>query len=183
VSKIPDNAPVLQILTVTFPFFALVLCGFVAARRGMLPMAAIPGLNSFEGVFDLEQLAARTECRQRKRVSGFACHSSELGKQIKADRESPSSEAVSCRALRRAPVTQECGGVPQQVWRRETQLLRDNKSNCYISPAYLFGSNDVVKVYLLVVLFARLSLPQKDRPWFLKGGVFAFPTDIPHSAR
>jgi len=36
---------VLQVLTVTFPFFALVLCGFVAARRGMLPLQAIPGLN------------------------------------------------------------------------------------------------------------------------------------------
>ena len=44
--KIPDNAPVLQILTITFPFFALVLCGFVAARRGMLPMPTIPGLNA-----------------------------------------------------------------------------------------------------------------------------------------
>ncbi len=43
----------LQILTVTFPFFALVLCGFIAARRGMLPMAAIPGLNSFVLFFAL----------------------------------------------------------------------------------------------------------------------------------
>jgi malonate transporter len=45
--------PVLQILTVTFPFFALVLCGFVAARRGMLPLAAIPGLNGFVLFFAL----------------------------------------------------------------------------------------------------------------------------------
>ena len=37
----------LQILNVTFPFFALVLCGYLAARRGMLSLAAIPGLNSF----------------------------------------------------------------------------------------------------------------------------------------
>jgi predicted permease len=44
---------VLQILSVTFPFFALVLCGFVAARRGMLPMAAIPGLNAFVLFFAL----------------------------------------------------------------------------------------------------------------------------------
>ena len=43
----------LQILTITFPFFALVLCGFVAARRGMLPMAAIPGLNGFVLFFAL----------------------------------------------------------------------------------------------------------------------------------
>ena len=38
---------VLHILLVTFPFFALVLCGYLAARRGMLPLEAIPGLNTF----------------------------------------------------------------------------------------------------------------------------------------
>ena len=44
---------VLHILTVTFPFFALVLCGYLAARRGMLPLAAIPGLNGFVLFFAL----------------------------------------------------------------------------------------------------------------------------------
>jgi predicted permease len=44
---------VLQILAVTFPFFALVLCGFVAAQRGVLPLAAIPGLNGFVLFFAL----------------------------------------------------------------------------------------------------------------------------------
>ena len=48
-----DNVAMLQVLTVTFPFFALVLCGFVAARRGMLPLAAIPGLNGFVLFFAL----------------------------------------------------------------------------------------------------------------------------------
>lgn len=43
----------LQILYVTFPFFALVLCGFVAARSGVLPLAAIPGLNGFVLYFAL----------------------------------------------------------------------------------------------------------------------------------
>lgn len=43
----------LGILLVTFPFFALVLCGYVAARRRMLPLAAIPGLNSFVLYFAL----------------------------------------------------------------------------------------------------------------------------------
>ena len=43
----------LQILIVTFPFFALVLCGYLAARRGMLPLAAIPGLNGFVLFFAL----------------------------------------------------------------------------------------------------------------------------------
>ena len=43
----------LHILTITFPFFALVLCGFIAARRGMLPIAAIPGLNTFVLFFAL----------------------------------------------------------------------------------------------------------------------------------
>lgn len=43
----------LQILTITFPFFALVLCGFLAAHRGLLPLAAIPGLNGFVLFFAL----------------------------------------------------------------------------------------------------------------------------------
>ncbi len=43
----------LQILTVTFPFFALVLCGYLAARRRMLPLEAIPGLNGFVLFFAL----------------------------------------------------------------------------------------------------------------------------------
>ena len=43
----------LQILSVTFPFFALVLCGFFAAKRGMLPLAAIGGMNSFVLFFAL----------------------------------------------------------------------------------------------------------------------------------
>jgi malonate transporter and related proteins len=44
---------VLSILLVTFPFFALVLCGYVAARRALLPQAAIPGLNTFVLYFAL----------------------------------------------------------------------------------------------------------------------------------
>ena len=43
----------LAILLVTFPFFALVLCGYIAARRGWLPQAAIPGLNTFVLYFAL----------------------------------------------------------------------------------------------------------------------------------
>ena len=43
----------LAILLVTFPFFALVLCGYIAARRGLLPQAAIPGLNTFVLYFAL----------------------------------------------------------------------------------------------------------------------------------
>ena len=43
----------LNILLVTFPFFALVLCGYVAARRAWLPLAAIPGLNTFVLYFTL----------------------------------------------------------------------------------------------------------------------------------
>jgi malonate transporter len=44
---------VLQILLLTFPFFALVLCGYIAARRRLLPLDAIPGLNSFVLFFAL----------------------------------------------------------------------------------------------------------------------------------
>lgn len=43
----------LSVLLVTFPFFALVLCGYLAARRGMLPLEAIPGLNTFVLFFAL----------------------------------------------------------------------------------------------------------------------------------
>ena len=43
----------LDVLRVTFPFFALVLCGYLAARRGLLPLAAIPGLNGFVLFFAL----------------------------------------------------------------------------------------------------------------------------------
>jgi hypothetical protein len=48
-----DNTPVLDILLVTFPFFALVLAGYVAARRRMLPLEAIGGLNTFVLFFAL----------------------------------------------------------------------------------------------------------------------------------
>ena len=43
----------LEVLRVTFPFFALVLCGYLAARRGFLPLEAIPGLNGFVLFFAL----------------------------------------------------------------------------------------------------------------------------------
>ena len=43
----------LEILRVTFPFFALVLCGYAAARMKLLPLEAIPGLNGFVLFFAL----------------------------------------------------------------------------------------------------------------------------------
>ena len=48
-----ENTPVLDILLVTFPFFALVACGYLAARQRMLPLEAIPGLNTFVLYFAL----------------------------------------------------------------------------------------------------------------------------------
>ncbi len=42
-----------QILLVTVPFFALVLCGWVVARVRLLPLEAIPGLNTFVLFFAL----------------------------------------------------------------------------------------------------------------------------------
>ncbi len=45
--------PVLSVLLVPVPFFALVLCGYLAARSGILPQAAIPGLNAFVLFFAL----------------------------------------------------------------------------------------------------------------------------------
>ena len=49
----PTIASVLSVLLVTFPFFALVLCGYLAARGGILPQPAIPGLNAFVLYFAL----------------------------------------------------------------------------------------------------------------------------------
>ena len=42
-----------SILAVTFPFFALVLLGYAAAQRKLLPESAIPGLNTFVLFFAL----------------------------------------------------------------------------------------------------------------------------------
>ena len=47
------------ILAVTVPFFALVLCGYLAAHRRVLPQAAIPGLNAFVLFFALPCLLFR----------------------------------------------------------------------------------------------------------------------------
>ena len=48
-----ENTAVLDILLITFPFFALVLCGFAGARLRLLPLEAIPGLNTFVLYFAL----------------------------------------------------------------------------------------------------------------------------------
>ncbi len=47
------------ILAVTVPFFALVLCGYLAARRHVLPESAIPGLNAYVLYFALPCLLFR----------------------------------------------------------------------------------------------------------------------------
>nr|MBP7913982.1 AEC family transporter [Vitreoscilla sp.] len=47
------------ILSVTVPFFALVLCGYLAAARHVLPASAIPGLNAFVLFFALPCLLFR----------------------------------------------------------------------------------------------------------------------------
>jgi len=41
------------ILIVTLPFFALVLCGYLAAQRRLLPESAVPGLNAYVLYFAL----------------------------------------------------------------------------------------------------------------------------------
>ncbi|MBP6898814.1 MAG: AEC family transporter [Burkholderiaceae bacterium] len=47
------------IVAVTVPFFALVLLGWLAARRGLLPESAIPGLNAYVLYFALPCLLYR----------------------------------------------------------------------------------------------------------------------------
>ena len=53
----------IPILAVTVPFFALVLCGYLAARRHVLPESAIPGLNAFVLYFALPCLLFRLGSR------------------------------------------------------------------------------------------------------------------------
>ncbi len=48
-----------SILSVTIPFFALVLCGYLAARSRLLPESAIPGLNIYVLFFALPCLLYR----------------------------------------------------------------------------------------------------------------------------
>ena len=47
------------ILSVTLPFFALVLMGYVAAHKRVLPESAIPGLNAFVLYFALPAMLFR----------------------------------------------------------------------------------------------------------------------------
>ena len=53
----------LQILAVTLPFFALVATGYIAARRRLLPIEAIPGLNVFVLYFALPCMLFRFGAR------------------------------------------------------------------------------------------------------------------------
>ena len=65
----------LDVLRVTFPFSALVLCGYCAARRQMLPFEAIPGFNGFVLFFALPcmlfQFGAKTPIAQLLDASAF----------------------------------------------------------------------------------------------------------------
>jgi malonate transporter and related proteins len=67
---------VLDVLLVTFPFFALVLAGYVAARQRMLPFEAIGGLNSFVLFFALPcmlfRFGASTPIGEMLDASGMA---------------------------------------------------------------------------------------------------------------
>ncbi len=49
----------LAIFAVTFPFFALVLCGYLATRCGLLQLEAIPGLSTFILYFALSAMLFR----------------------------------------------------------------------------------------------------------------------------
>jgi len=59
----PDNRRVLQIFLVTFPFFALIAAGYAAARGRVLPLDAIPGLNTFVLYFALPCMLFRFGAR------------------------------------------------------------------------------------------------------------------------
>jgi malonate transporter len=52
-ARLRGKYAVLDVLLITFPFFALVLCGYLAARLQFLPLQAIAGLNTFVLYFAL----------------------------------------------------------------------------------------------------------------------------------
>jgi malonate transporter and related proteins len=54
-----SRSPMESILAVTVPFFALVLAGYLAGQRHVLPESAIPGLNAFVLYFALPCLLFR----------------------------------------------------------------------------------------------------------------------------
>ncbi|MFM1987855.1 MAG: malonate transporter [Pseudomonadota bacterium] len=54
----------LTVLEVTLPVFALVLCGWVAARRGLLAAGAVEGLNTFVFWFALPAMLYRAVATQ-----------------------------------------------------------------------------------------------------------------------
>ncbi|CAA2101419.1 hypothetical protein VVAX_01240 [Variovorax paradoxus] len=54
-----DNRQVLPVFLVTFPFFALIAAGYAAARGRILPLDAIPGLNTFVLYFALPCMLLR----------------------------------------------------------------------------------------------------------------------------
>ncbi|KQT13008.1 AEC family transporter [Ramlibacter sp. Leaf400] len=68
----------LEILKITFPFFALVLCGYLAARNRMLPLEAIGGLNTFVLYFALPcmlyRFGASTPIGQLLDAAAFAVY-------------------------------------------------------------------------------------------------------------
>lgn len=49
----------MDVVAVSAPFFALILLGYLAARFGLLPMAALPGLNTFVLYFALTAMLFR----------------------------------------------------------------------------------------------------------------------------
>ncbi|HVC30879.1 MAG TPA: AEC family transporter, partial [Steroidobacteraceae bacterium] len=53
----------LAIFTVTAPFFALIFCGYLAARVRLLPANAVPALNSFVLYFALPPMLFRFTAR------------------------------------------------------------------------------------------------------------------------
>jgi len=65
----------LAILLVTFPFFALVLCGYLATWRGYLPLPAIAGLQGEEREGRHQhQDEGDTQCGQEPHSARLFCH-------------------------------------------------------------------------------------------------------------
>lgn len=88
-------------LAVTLPFFALVLCGFVATWRGVLPLSAIGGLNSYVLYFALPcmlfQFGAHTPLAQLLDLPLFVTYTLSAAVVVGL------ALAISRRAWRRSP--------------------------------------------------------------------------------
>ena len=110
----------LDVLRVTFPFFALVLCGYWAARRQMLPFEAIPGLNGFVLFFALPCMlfqfgALFTDLTVFENVAYPLREQTELPESMIRDLVLMKLNAVGLRGAASLRISQVSGGMARRI--------------------------------------------------------------------